>query len=288
VNADGSRVSPPVALVEVQGYAYHARLGIAGLAERAGEVDRARQLRAAAEALRERFNRDFWSDELGCYLLALQADGKPAAVVTSNAGQALWTGIAGDDQAGRTVERLMSTDMFNGWGIRTLSSQARRYNPIGYHLGTVWPHDNALIAAGFRRYGHDSAALQLMTAMFEASLYFDDYRLPELFAGFERSRFGVPVSYPVACHPQAWSAGAAPYLLQICLGLQAQAFDHQLLITRPLLPPFVGGLELDGLRVGQSVVKLRFTRQSGHNAAVDVVAVRGEPLDVVVVPGSGS
>jgi glycogen debranching enzyme len=284
VNADGSRVSPPVAVVEVQGYAYRARMGIAGLAERAGETDRAGQLRAAAGALRERFNRDFWSDQLGCYLLALQADHQPAAVVASNPGQALWTGIADDDQAGRTVDRLMADDMFNGWGIRTLSSQARRYNPIGYHLGTVWPHDNALIAAGFRRYGHDTAAMQIMTAMFEASTYFDAYRLPELFAGFERSRFGVPVSYPVACHPQAWSAGAAPYLLQVCLGLQAQAFDHKLVITRPLLPPFVDWIELTGLRIGEAVVKLRFTRKSEVNAAVEVVSVHGDNLDVVLVP----
>jgi glycogen debranching enzyme len=170
--------------------------------------------------------------------------------------------------------------MFNGWGIRTLSSQAKRYNPIGYHLGTVWPHDNALIAAGFRRYGRGAEAVQITTTMFEASTYFDEQRLPELFAGFERERFGVPVAYPVACHPQAWSAGSAPFMLQVCLGLQAQAFEHKLVISGPLLPPFLEWIELDGLRVGESVVKLRFRRQSGDGVAVEVIGIQGDKLDV--------
>ena len=284
MNADGSRVDPPVALVEVQGYAYRARMGLAALAERAGETHRAAQLRAAAAALRERFNRDFWSDELGCYCLALQAKGQPAAVVASNAGQALWTGIADDAKARRTVDRLMAADMFNGWGIRTLSSQARRYNPIGYHLGTVWPHDNALIAGGFRNYGCDSEAVRVTSAIFEAATYFAGYRLPELFAGFERDQFGVPVPYPVACHPQAWAAGTTPHLLQVCLGLQAQAFEHKLLITRPKLPSYVSWIELSGLRVGEAVVDVRFTRKPGDDFVVKVISVQGAEVDVVVAP----
>src|SRR5438034_5821152 len=238
VNADGSLAEPPIALVEVQSYVYQAKIEVAALFRRVGEEQRASALEEQAERLRERFDRDFWVDD-GYYALALQQGNRQAAVLSSNAGHALWSGIAQPERAGKIAERLLSDEMFNGWGVRTLTSAALRYNPIGYHLGTVWPHDNALIAAGFRRYGHDAEALQIITAMFEASTYFDGYRLPELFAGFERSRFGVPVPYPVACHPQAWSAGAALYLLQVCLGLHAQAFDHQLIIERPLLPPFV-------------------------------------------------
>jgi glycogen debranching enzyme len=200
VNADGTLAEPPIALCEVQAYAYRAWRQTATLLRRLGEPGRADELEHRAAALRARFNRDFWSDALGCYVLARQAAGRPAAVVASNAGQVLWGGIATAEQAARVVERLMQPDMFSGWGIRTLSAHAAAYNPIGYHLGTVWPHDNSLILAGFRRYRHDAAALEVFDALFDAASLFRGYRLPELYCGHDRreSEDG-PIPYPVAC-----------------------------------------------------------------------------------------
>src|SRR5262249_25899905 len=202
-NDNGCLATPPIALVEVQGYAYLAKTTLADLYQRAGKPEWAERLRREAEELRARFNQDFWLAERGSYALALQAKGRPAAVVSSNPGQALWSGIADPDKAQRTVERLMAEDMFSGWGIRTLSAKERRYSPIGYHLGTVWPHDNAFIAAGCRRYGFDDAARRVFGGITGAATHFAVSRLPEVFSGFRRQDFGVPVRYAVACHPQA-------------------------------------------------------------------------------------
>jgi glycogen debranching enzyme len=282
MNADGTPARPPIALVEVQGYVYLAKTGLAELYARAGDAARAEQLRREAIDLRARFNRDFWLADQDCYALALQAGGAPAAVVSSNPGQALWTGICDDDKAQQTVARLMADDMFSGWGVRTLATGAARYNPIGYHLGTVWPHDNSLIAAGFRRYGADEAACRIFTGIVEAAMYFESYRLPELFAGFARGPHSVPVRYPVACHPQAWAAGSVPLLLATLLGLEPDAFARRLRIVRPMLPDFIDRLHVRGLRVGAARADLAFTRADGR-LAVDV-QVDGD-LDVVVEPG---
>ena len=239
VNSDGSLARPPISLVEVQGYVYLAKAAVADLYERAGESVRAQELREQAEALRARFNRDFWLEERQFYALALQAQNRPAAAISSNPGQALWTGIIDAKNAGPTVERLLSKEMFSGWGIRTLSSKEPHYNPIGYHLGTVWPHDNSLIAAGFRRYGFDAEACRVFTAIVETAQHFEHDRLPEVFAGFERESYGVPVRYPVACHPQAWATGAVPYLIHAVLGLTPDGFERRLRICHPVLPEFV-------------------------------------------------
>jgi glycogen debranching enzyme len=174
--------------------------------------------------------------------------------------------------------------MFSGWGIRTLSSKELRYNPIGYHLGTVWPHDNSLIVAGFRRYGFDTEACRVFTAIVEAAQHFEHYRLPEVFAGFDRESYDVPVRYPVACHPQAWAAGAVPYLLQAVLGLTAEGFEHRLRIRHPVLPEFVRWLELHRLRVGHAHADLRFERAQNGTVHVTVVNIDGD-LDVVVEDG---
>ena len=254
---------------------------LADLYRRAGESERAEQLRQEAEELRAHFNRDFWLEEKGIYALALQAQGRPAAVVPSNPGQALWSGIAEPDKARRTVERLTADDMFSGWGVRTLSERERRYNPIGYHLGTVWPHGNAIIAAGCRRYGRDDAALRIFRDIFEAAMYFTHYRLPEVFAGFRRRDYDVPVRYPVARHPQAWAAGAMPYMVETTLGLVPQAFERRLVIARPLLPDFIGCLDVRHLRVGDAGADLHFKRTSDGTVAVDVLKVEGH-LDVEV------
>lgn len=282
VNADGSLAVPPIALPEVQGYVYRAKLGMAELFEKAGDPHRADQLRKQADALRKRFNRDFWSDRLGTYVLALQARGKPAEVAASNAGQVLWTGIADAEKAQKTVERLLEEDMFSGWGIRTLSTQAKSYNPTGYHLGTVWPFDNSLIAAGFRRYGCDPQALKIGIALLEAALHFPEYRLPELFAGFSRADYQVPVHYPVACHPQAWSAGSTPYLLTNLLGLIPDGFAHRLRIVRPRLPGLIGLIEIHNLRVGDARADIRFSPSDEGPAAVNVLKIEGK-LDVDTV-----
>ncbi|ALA59248.1 putative Amylo-alpha-1,6-glucosidase [Nitrospira moscoviensis] len=284
VNADGSLAQPPIALVEVQGYAYAAKLGIAGLLERDGDPERAERVRREARRLRERFNRDFWMEDRGCYALALQADGRPAAVISSNPGQALWTGIADTDKAERTIGRLMAEDMFSGWGVRTLSSEERAYNPIGYHLGTVWPHDNSIIAAGCRRYGRDGDALRIFHGLFDAAFHFRTHQLPEVFCGFGRAEYEIPINYPVACHPQAWASGAMPFLLTTLLGLAPDGFGKRLRIVRPLLPDFLDRLELRKLRVGQAAVDLHFQR-GAQGVHVDVVKLDGE-LDVQVEKGS--
>jgi glycogen debranching enzyme len=270
VNADGSLARPPIALCEVQAYLFRAWRQTAHLLRALGDLTRADELERLANDLRERFNRDFWSERLGCYVLALQRGGAPAEVVASNTGQVLWGGIAHPDKAERVVERLMQSDMFSGWGIRTLSSREVAYNPISYHLGSVWPHDNALIIAGLRRYGHDEQALRVYGALFDAATNMPDYRMPELYCGYER-REGEqhPVRYPVACSPQAWAASSMPFALWNLLGLRADAVGGHLRLVRPCLPPWVDQLELRNLPVGQARVDLRFERTGpGRHAAV--------------------
>jgi len=279
VNADGTLATPPISLVEVQGYVYLAKVSLANVYEQAGETGRATQLRNEAQELRTRFNRDFWLADQHCYALALQADHKPAAVISSNPGQALWTGIADPDKARQIVTRLMADDMFSGWGVRTLSEKERRYNPIGYHLGTVWPHDNSLIAAGFRRYGFYAEASRIFTGMVEAATHFAHHRLPEVFAGFRKSDYGMPVRYPVACHPQAWAAGAVPFLITTSLGFVPQAFAHRLRIVHPTLPDFLQNLEVHGLRVGSGRADLRFERTATGKVSVRVLKTEGQ-LDI--------
>lgn len=281
VNDDGTLATPPIALVEVQGYVYLAKRDIAELYRRTGHDGIADRLRNEAEGLRERFERDFWRDDVGTYALALQKDHRPAAVVSSNPGQALWTGIASPDRAKKTARRLMQDDMFSGWGIRTLSERERRYNPVGYHDGTVWPHDNAIVMAGFRRYGCTDDALRVMSGILDAAAHFEHHRLPEVFAGFSRHEFTVPVHYPVACHPQAWAAGAVPFMLESALGLDADGFARRLHVSSPVLPDDVQTLSIDGLRVGNATARLTFRRDARGVVTVDDVKTTGH-LDVTV------
>jgi glycogen debranching enzyme len=285
IDEDGSLAKPPIALVEVQGYVYRAKQLIADLYRRTGDPDTAARLEREAEDLRARFNEAFWLSNREFYALALEEGGRPVAVVASNPGQALWTGIVDRDKAAKTVERLMQPDIYSGWGIRTLSEKEKRYNPVGYHLGTVWPHDNSIIAAGFRRYGFDQAARQVMKGIFEAATYFPNYRLPELFSGFSREDYEVPVHYPVACHPQAWAAGAVPFMVETALGLVPDAFNKRLRIVRPSMPDFVHHLELRGLRVGDARADLRFESTSEARTAVDVLKIEGD-LEILVQPAT--
>jgi glycogen debranching enzyme len=202
-------------------------------------------------------------------------------VVSSNAGQVLWSGIAGEDRARRVAARLLADDMFTGWGIRTLSERSKGYNPIGYHLGTVWPHDNALIGAGLVRYGLAAEARRIFDGICDAAAQFEHQRLPELWTGFSRQRYGTPIRYPVACHPQAWAAGSLPYLLTHLLGLEPHAFDRGLRVVRPVLPSLARRLAVR-FRVGRATATLRFTPGArGDKTAVDITDVQGD-LDIQV------
>ena len=279
VNADGSLGAPPLALVEVQGYVFEAKSEMAKLYRRAGDENRATILEEEARRLRERFNRDFWITE-GYYALALQKDKQRAAVLSSNAGHALWSGIAEFDRAKKTADHLLSPEMFSGWGIRTLSAAALRYNPQGYHLGTVWPHDNSIVAAGFKRYGFDDAALRVFDGMLDAASNFEGFRLPELFGGFAREDYDAPVPYPVACQPQAWAAGTIPFLLTTVLGLEPDALAHRLRIVRPVLPRKIDRVEIKHLCVGSARVDLLFKRRDGVVTASVQQLVGG--LEVII------
>lgn len=278
IDEEGSALRAPIALVEVQGYMYAAKQRIADVYEGLGDAARGQELREEAAVLRRRINADFWMPE-GYYALALDADKRPAKVVTSNAGQLLWSGAATLARARRQIERLMGNDMFSGWGIRTTSSRARRYNPMGYHLGTIWPHDNALIMAGFKRYGAEAELNDIATAIGDAAFAFPYFRLPELFSGSPRSAHHAPVPYPVACRPQAWAAAALPLILQAILGLRPNAPADELFIVRPRLPFWLEFVRLSGLRVGQSEVDLLYRRR-GDRTRVQVLSVRG-PLKVL-------
>lgn len=279
VTASGALAEAPVAVAEVQGYLFAAKFELADLYERCGDGGTAGRLRAEAEDLRQRFNRDYWVDDIGAFAMGLEHDKRQLAVVSSNAGQVLWTGIADPDHARATGERLLQDDMFSGWGIRTISAEERRYNPVGYHLGSVWPHDNSIVFAGMRRVGLDRSVAVFET-MLEAAQYFPAGRLPELFAGFDRQRFPRPVHYPVACHPQAWAAGTLPFMLQASLGLTPFGFDQRLVVERPILPPAIDVVELTELQVGTGVCHLRFERR--RDGAADVTVVESGDVTVEV------
>ncbi len=275
-NHDGSLATPPIALIEVQGYMYAAKKGLAELYRRSEDAATADRLIREADALRDRVNERFWREELGTYAIALQKDQRVADIVSSNPGHALWTGLATDDQAARVRDRLLQPDMFSGWGIRTLSTRERRYNPIGYHVGTVWPHDNAIAAAGFRRYGFVESTVQVMTGIIEAAVCFAHDRLPEVFAGFNRHEYCVPIHYPVACHPQAWAAGAVPFLLESALGLEPDGFGRRLIVRRPCLPSFVRSLTLENLHIADATARLVFQRDESQQLRVVDSAVTGQ------------
>ena len=274
-HADGTLVQGPVALCEVQGYVYAAKRAAAGLAELMGERARAERLRAEAARLRERFNEAFWLDDLGTYALALDGDKRPCRVRSSNAGHALLTGIADPMHARRLVETLLAPASFSGWGIRTIAEGERRYNPMSYHNGSIWPHDNALIAAGFARYGFQRRALDVLTGLFNASIFMDLHRLPELFCGFPRRPGEGPTLYPVACIPQAWAAATPFYLLQACLGLSFSHEKPQIRFTHPVLPDYVEWVEIRGLRVGGGEVDLALRRHA-QDVGINVLRKEGD------------
>jgi glycogen debranching enzyme len=262
-HADGTLAEAPIALCEVQGYVYGAWRTAAELAEGLGDSVRSRQYTDDAERLRQRFEEAFWCEDLGTYALALDAHKRPCRVRTSNAGQTLFTGIASAARAKRVADTLMDTTSFSGWGVRTVASTEIRFNPMSYHNGSIWPHDNALIALGFARYGLQHHAQTLLSSMFEAGLYMELRRMPELFCGFKRREHEGPTLYPVACAPQAWAAASVFLLLQACLGLSVDAPRGHIRLFRPSLPESIDSLRIEKLRAGDAEVDLDIVRRAG-------------------------
>jgi glycogen debranching enzyme len=257
---DGRLVEGPIALCEVQAYVYAAKSGIAEVAEALGDAELAIRLQAQAEDLRKKFSELFWSDELGMFALALDGKKQPCRVRSSNAGQCLFSGIASPSQAVRTMESLMAPEFFSGWGIRTIAANEKRYNPMSYHNGSVWPHDNALIAFGSKNHREKELALRVLSGLFDLSLFVDLHRLPELICGLPRRPGKGPTLYPAACAPQAWAAGAVFMALQACLGLTINARESRIYLYHTTLPEALRQVEIRNLMVGSSVLDLAFER----------------------------
>jgi len=260
VNADGSQVKGPKALCELQGYVYDAWQRMAEVFEEVGKKDEAQSLRSKAQTLFDRFNETFWDEALGCYAYALDGAKQKVLTIASNAGQCLWSGIVPPERAGRLVRRLMAPDMWSGWGIRTLSADHPAYNPFSYQNGSVWPHDNGLIALGFRRYGFADEAARIAEGVSKAGSYFIEHQMPELYAGLERHALSFPVQYLGANVPQAWAAGSAFNFLQAMLGLVPDAPNGRLYID-PALPDWLPDVRLTNLRIGAQQLDIQFFRQ---------------------------
>jgi glycogen debranching enzyme len=274
-HADGCLAEGPIALAEVQGYVYAAKRLASWCARQLGFVERARLLAEQADRLAERFEQAFWCDEIGTYAPALDGDKKPCRVRTSNAGQVLFSGIAQPERARRVVRGLMDANQFSGWGIRTVSTAEPRFNPMSYHNGSVWPHDNALIASGFSHYGANKEAARLFRALYDVANYMDLRRLPELFCGFPRYHGRGPTLYPVACSPQAWAAGAFFMLLQASLGVRQDSQRREICFERPALPDFLDEVVLKGLAVGDGEADIA-VRRRGAGTVVEVLDSRGD------------
>ncbi len=261
VHADGRLAEPPIALSEVQAYVYLAKQRMADVYRALGDDHRAEFLMGQAHELKRRYNEVFWMDDEKFYAAALDGEKRQVRTVMSNPGHGLYCGIVDEDKAIALAKRLLAPDMFSGWGIRTMSKAAAAYNPMSYHNGSVWPHDNALIAAGLKRYGFIRSTNRVATALFDAAVHADYLRLPELFCGFTRRTPNRPVSYPVACSPQAWAAGSPFLMLQAMLGISARAHENLLTVNKPHLPTWLNTVEVRNLLVGGSRLSLVFRRE---------------------------
>jgi glycogen debranching enzyme len=277
---DGRYASGPIALCEVQAYVYGAKRHASTLAAALGHESHAERLREQSEILRHNFEAKFWCEELSAYAIALDGEKQPCRVVSSNSGQVLLTGIASPERASRVAETLLGPACFSGWGVRTLGVGEPHYNPMSYHNGSVWPHDNGLIALGLARYGYKQAAARIFNAMFDAASYADLRRLPELFCGFPRRERSAPTQYPVACSPQAWASATLLALLQASLGLKLSASAREISFYRPTLPSFLDDLHLRGLRLAGGSVDVRVKR---HGDDIAVTRTRSDDDIAVVV-----
>jgi glycogen debranching enzyme len=274
-HADGRLAEGEIALVEVQAYIYAAKRMAARCARQLGRDAIAEKLDDEAQKLAERFEAAFWCPKIETYALALDGDKKPCQVRTSNAGQVLFTGIAAPERATRVAAGLLQPRFFSGWGIRTVAAGETRYNPMSYHNGSVWPHDNALIALGLARYGEKQAIANLFTGLFMAGTYMDLRRLPELFCGFRRQKGHGPTLYPVACAPQAWASATPFTLLEASLGLQFDPFNSEIRLCNPMLPPFLDEVVLRNLQLGAASVDLR-VRRHGDTVSLDTPRINGD------------
>jgi glycogen debranching enzyme len=280
-HSDATLADGPIALCEVQGYVFAAKLAAANLAMLLNRFDQAARLRSQAETLRNRFEEAFWCDELSTYALALDGKKRPCRVRTSNAGHCLFSGIASPERARRVAQTLIREDSFSDWGVRTVASSEARYNPMSYHNGSVWPHDNALIAAGFARYHLNREVVRILTGMFDTSLFVDLHRMPELICGFPRRADEAPTLYPVACAPQSWAAAGVFLLLQSCLGLHIDAVQRRISFNYPVLPEFLGRIRIGNLRLQNAVVDLQLERHGG-DVGLNVLRREGD-VEIVVV-----
>jgi glycogen debranching enzyme len=279
---DGALAEGPIALCEVQGYVYAARRQAAELARAFGESSRAEELERQGEELRESFERLFWREDISTYCLALDGEKRPCDVRTSNAGHCLFAGIASPQRAWRVTHTLLNESSFSGWGIRTVDANEARYNPMSYHNGSVWPHDNAVVSQGMARYGRKDGAVKVLRGLFEASLFFDLHRMPELFCGFHQRANEGPTLYPVACAPQAWAAGSVFLLLQACLGLDIDAPNLRICLDRPELPEGLDRVAIRNLQIGEARLDLILHRHENdvgvhlenREGAVEVVVVK--------------
>jgi len=281
-HADGRTAEGPIALAEVQGYVFAAKQAAARCARHLGHDALADKLEADAERLAERFEAAFWCPELQSYALALDGAKEPCRVRTSNAGQVLFTGIARPDHAKLVADELLRPRFFSGWGIRTVARGEARYNPMSYHNGSVWPHDNSLIALGFARYGFKRAVGQVMQGLFEAATYMDLRRLPELFCGFHRERRRGPTLYPVACAPQAWASATPFSLIEAALGLEFRPQTNEIHLRNPRLPPFLDDIILRNLQVGGSSIDLK-VRRHADEVSLEVLRAQGKIQASVVL-----
>jgi glycogen debranching enzyme len=279
-HANGKLAEAPIALCEVQGYVYAAKLVAALVARAVGQAEWADKLERQATDLQKRFEAQFWNHELRSYVLALDGNKKQCLVRTSNAGHALLCKIASPERAAITADTLLSQRMFSGWGVRTVASGESRYNPMSYHNGSVWPHDNALVALGLSLYGHQSKVLQIFCGLYEASLHVELNRLPELFCGFhKRAGSSGPTVYPVACSPQAWAAGSVFLLLRAALGISIRAPERMIRFSNPALPPNLDELTIENLRVAGATVDL-LVRRHAEGVGVEVLRREGD-IEVV-------
>jgi len=276
---DGRLPEPPIALVEVQGYVYDAKLRMAELFRHLGQPERGAALRREASELRNRIRAAFWMEKPGTFALALDGRKRAVPTATSNAGHLLWSRVPTPEMARRLSARLLEPDFFSGWGVRTLSAAHPVFNPMSYHNGSIWPHDNAILVLGMALHGHARAALPIVRALYEAGVHSEFQRLPELYCGMPRERGTWPVNYPVSCSPQAWASGSLFMLLQALLGIYPEAPAHILHIRDPVLPDFLGELTVSHLAIGGSRVALQF-RRHGTRTLANLLSVDGDPLQV--------
>jgi glycogen debranching enzyme len=282
----GIPLEPPIALVEAQAYTIRALRKVATLFELDHDPARAAELRRRADDLEGRLER-FWVPSRRFYGMGIDGDGRTSAALASNQGHLLWAEVIGRERAAAVRDALMSDAMFSGWGIRTLGTGEAAYNPVGYHLGTVWPHDTALAAVGLRRYGFDEDFTRIFEGMLEAASHAEGYSLPELYAGFSQTQYETPVPYPVACHPQAWASGAIPYMLINGLGLHADGLNGRLRVRRPSLPRWVNRVDVEDLAIGSGRVDLRFERTgAGDSVALTDARIEGDVEVVLEIAGA--